>query len=128
MKPTSAYSQSQAVTLEGERAFEELYARLGRWSAEAENARREEDFNAAAQKIDRCISLLGYMNLAIDLSANYQVASAVLSLHKFAIGALIQAKAEPGSADLEELPMLFVNLAEIFAAMRAGRTADPRVS
>lgn len=128
MKLTSAYSQSQVMTLDGERAFEELYARLGRWSTEAEKAWREEDSNAAARKIDRCISLLGYMNLAIDLSANYQVASAVLSLHKFAIGALIQAKAEPGSANLEELPMLFVNLAEIFAAMRAGRTENPRLS
>jgi flagellin-specific chaperone FliS len=124
-KSAAAYARCQDVTLDGERAFEELYARLARWSAEADRARRERDSNTAIARIDRCIALLGYMNLPIDLADNYEVASAILSLHKFAIAALVKAKARPGGTDLAALPGVFVQLAEIFAAIRAGKASGP---
>lgn len=121
MGAITAYSQSQTVTLDGERAFEELYTRLARWSEEADRFEREHDFDSAEAKVERCVALLGYMNQAVDLSANYEVASAVLSLHKYAIGVLVRSKAQRGSGQLAELPAVFVKLAEIFAAIRSVR-------
>ncbi len=60
--------------------------------------------------------------MGCGLSANYEVAAAVLSLHKYAIGALVKAKAQRGSGKLAELPAVFIKLAEIFAAIRTGRS------
>jgi flagellin-specific chaperone FliS len=121
MRSATAYADSQTITLDGDRAFEELYTRLARWAAEAAHAEREHDPDSAIAKIERCVALLGYMNQAIDLSENYEVATAVLSLHKFAIGALVKAKAQPGSGELGELPKVFLLLAEIFGAIRTGK-------
>src|SRR5581483_9318572 len=94
MKHLMAYAQSQDVTLDGEKAFEELYTRLARWTTESIDAYRDDRAEAGSQGIERCIALLGYMNHAIDLSHNYVIACAVLSLHRFVIGTLVKAKAE----------------------------------
>ncbi|HXW84545.1 MAG TPA: flagellar protein FliS [Candidatus Binataceae bacterium] len=114
----AAYSQSQTVTLKGEAAFEELYARLARWIGEAESFQREQEFDSANLRIDRCAELLGYMNHAIDLSRNYEVAAAILSLHKFLIGALIKAKTEPEAGHLSGLGKVLITLTQTFEAMR----------
>ena len=119
MKPTEAYTKSQALTLKGETAFEELYTRLARWTREAtENAGRGDSaaFEALVQK---CISLLGFMDQCIDVSQNYDIATRILSLHRFAIGALVRANAEGNAAALEGLPEVFVALTDIFVAIRS---------
>ena len=122
MRTPTAYAQYQTFTLDGERAFEELYTRLARWTQELAESQSEGDWTGSEAKLDRCVSLLGYMDRVIDLSHNYEIASAILSLHRFAIGALIKAKAERNPAALGGLPQVFVSLSEIFAAISASRT------
>jgi flagellin-specific chaperone FliS len=119
-----AYAQSQDVTLDGEQAFEELYTRLARWTAEIIDGYTANQPEANAQRIERSIALLGYMNQAIDLSQNYDIASAVLSLHRFAIAALVKAKAEGTGAALESLSRILLTLADIFIAIRTRKGAD----
>jgi flagellin-specific chaperone FliS len=120
MRHLMAYAQSQDVTLDGEQAFEELYARLARWTAEIIDAYDNGQAEANDQKIERSIALLGYMNRAIDLSHNYAIACAVLSLHRFVIGALVKAKAEGYSAPLTGVSSVLLALAELFATIRSG--------
>jgi flagellin-specific chaperone FliS len=128
---TMAYTQTQNLTLDGERAFEELYTRLARWTQEAAEGQARGDRAVVDAKIERCVSLLGFMDREIDPSQNQEVANAILSLHRFAIGALIKAKigaiAKPkdqtASMQLEALPRVFVSLADIFAAMRANKSS-----
>jgi len=122
MNPAAEYTKAQAVTLSGEQAFEELYARLARWTREAAESSNSGDFGKFDQLVDKCLSLIGYMDQCVDLSANYDVASRILSLHRFAIGALVKAKAERTASALSGLPEVFVSLAEIFAAIRTTQT------
>lgn len=125
----TAYAQSQAVTLDGERAFEELYTRLARWTQESEQRGSGNDWTAVEAALERCVALLGFMDRTIDLAHNSEIAGAVLSLHRFAIGALVKAKAERNTAELEGLPQVFISLAEIFGAIRENKTpqTDPVV-
>ena len=124
MRHLTAYAQSQDVTLDGEQAFEELYTRLARWAVEIIDAYGDGQIEANEQRIERSIALLSYMNKAIDLSQSAAVACAILSLHRFAIGALVKAKAEGCSSPLEGLSSVLLRLAEIFATIRSRK--DPR--
>jgi len=119
MKHLMAYAQSQDVTLDGEKAFEELYTRLARWTTESIDAYRDDRAEAGSQGIERCIALLGYMNHAIDLSHNYVIACAVLSLHRFVIGTLVKAKAEGSGAPLAGVSSVLLTLAELFATIHS---------
>jgi flagellin-specific chaperone FliS len=124
MKHLMAYAQSQDVTLDGEQAFEELYTRLARWTAEIIDTYHDGQAEARGQKIERSIALLGYMNLAIDLSHNYAIACAMLSLHRFVIGALVKAKAEGCGAPLEGVSSVLLTLAELFATIHSRKKSS----
>jgi len=117
MRYLRAYAQSQPVTLEGERAFEELYMRLARWTSEIAQAFDAAQADQNDRRIERCIELLCYMDRAIDLAHNYDIASAILKLQHFAIASLVKAKADRNSKSLKGLPQVFVTLAEIFATL-----------
>ena len=116
------YAKYQAISLEGEAAYEELYTRLARWTREAAACHQGGKEAEAEAKLDRCIEVLGYMDRGIDMSRSYDIAVAILSLHRFAIAALVKAKGERATADLEPLVKIFLSLAEIFAAIRASRS------
>ena len=128
---TMAYTQTQNLTLDGEGAFEELYRRLARWTQEAAEGHARGDRAVVDTKVERCVSLLGFMDREIDPSQNHEVANAILSLHRFAIGTLIRAKIgtivkhkdRTAIIELEALPRVFVSLAEIFAAMRERKSS-----
>jgi flagellin-specific chaperone FliS len=119
MNLTAAYMKAQDITLDGEKAFEELYSRLGRWTDEAAKLLNDRDFAAFEALAEKSLALLGFMDRCIDLSENYEIAARILSLHRFAIGALVRAKAERNPAALSGLKEVFVSLAEIFVAIRA---------
>jgi flagellin-specific chaperone FliS len=119
MRHAAAYAQFQSVTLSGEQAFEELYTRLARWTQEAGERLRSADWTTAEARLEKCVSLLGYMDRVIDMSQNYEIAAAILSLHRFAIGALVKAKAQRSAAEVAGLPQVFIGLGEIFAAIVA---------
>jgi flagellin-specific chaperone FliS len=119
-----AYAQSQNVTLDGEQAFAELYIRLARWIVEIIETYKDGQAKANECRIERCITLLGYMNQAVDLSHNYTVAYAVLSLHRFVIRALVKAKAEGYGAPLEGVSSVLLTLAELFAAIHSRKIAN----
>lgn len=115
----TAYMKSQSITLDGDRAFEELYTRLARWADEAAKRMAQADLAAGEALIEKSVSLLGFMDRCVDVSGDYETARRVLSLHRFAIGTLVHAKAERDVTALSELPQVFVSLAEIFAAIRS---------
>ncbi len=117
MRTAAAYANVQAMTFGQERAFEELYLRLARRSAEARAMTDDAMWPEVNALLDRCVAVLGYMSGLIDVGKSYETAVAILSLNRFAIGALIRAKSEHDRKQLEGLPELFVALAEIFAAM-----------
>jgi flagellin-specific chaperone FliS len=121
MKLTGAYMESQSVTLAGESAFEELYTRLARWAREAADYLGRGNFDACEKLIEKSVSMLGFMDRCIDVSSNYDIATRILSEHRFAIGALVRAKAERNAEALRGLPEVFVLLAETFAAIRSSR-------
>jgi len=126
----NAYTQSQAVTLDGERAYEELYTRLARWTQESERSGSRNEWTEVEATLERCVALLGFMDRAIDLESNAEITTAILSLHRFAIGALVKAKAEHSTAELDGLPQVFIALADIFVAIRENRIAqtEPAIS
>ena len=117
MRSAAAYAETLTMTLSQERAFEELYLRLARRTGEAMAGSVDDDWPAINVLLERCVALLGYMSGLIDVSRSYETAAAILSLNRFAIGALIRAKSERDQKHLEGLPQLFVSLAEIFAVM-----------
>jgi flagellin-specific chaperone FliS len=121
VKHLTAYAQSQDVTLDGEQAFEELYVRLARWTSEIIENYKDSQTRVVGQQIERSITLLGYMNQAVDLSHNYALACAVLSLHRFVIGAFVKAKAENCGRPLEGVTDVLLTLAEVFATIRSGK-------
>ncbi|MGH7841217.1 MAG: hypothetical protein ACREQT_06800 [Candidatus Binataceae bacterium] len=128
MRNATAYLNTQTMTLSHERAFEELYLRLARWSHELAADDPAVLWEVASARLDRCIALLGYMSGVIDVTHSYEVAAAILSLHRFAIGAMVQAKSERDPASLEGLPQVFVALAEIFVAISKRRDAAPALA
>ena len=111
MRSASAYTSMQGVTMDGNRAFEELYVRLARWTAEAAEL---EDPKRYEQLIDKCVSLLGYMDPVIDPSTGREVALKVLSLNRFAINTLIKAKQPSGRPEVVGLAPVFYAMADIF--------------
>lgn len=123
MKSPMAYTHCQTMTLDGEQAFEELYTRLARWAQESAESQSRGDWTTSDSRLDRCISLLGFMDRVIDVSQNYEIASAILSLHRFAIGALVKAKAQRNPAELDGLPQIFISLGEIFGTICATKIA-----
>lgn len=128
MKLVEAYTHSQTLTLNGERAFEELYSRLARWSEEARRhleSSESIDFTVADELLEKCVSCLGYMDQLIDVSQNYEIASQILSLHRFAIGALVKAKSEHSASSLDGLAQVFASLSEIFTVIRTGSASEP---
>ena len=116
------YGNYQSISLEGEAAYEELYTRLARWTSEAIILQQDERQTEAEAKLDRCIEILGYMDRGIDMSQNRNVATAILSLHRFSIASLVQAKGDHTIAELEPLVKVFLSLTEIFAAIRESRS------
>ena len=126
MRNAAAYANVQAMTLGQERAFEELYLRLARRSAEARAMTDDATWAEVNTLLDRCVSALGYMSGLIDVSKSYETAAAILSLNRFAIGALIRTKSEHDLNQLEGLPALFVSLAEIFTAMDSHPVSSAR--
>jgi len=118
---THAYAQFQDLSLDAESAYEELYSRLARWSEEADRFYKVASEAEADYRLERCIELLGYMDRGIDMSGTADIVKAILSLHRYLIGALVKAKAEHGSEELAKLVPVFLSLGEIFAAIRARR-------
>jgi len=121
---TNAYAQYQNISLDGESAYEELYSRLARWTDEALQFYKVSSEAEAEFRLERCIELLGYMERGIDLSGTAEVVRAILSLHRFAISALVKAKAERDSKELAQLVRVFLSMGEIFAAIRDKRRAN----
>jgi flagellin-specific chaperone FliS len=128
MRNATAYLNTQTMTLSHERAFEELYLRLARWTHEINAANPALSWEVASARLDRSIALLGYMSGVIDVSHSYEVAAAILSLHRFAIGTLVQTKSERDCARLDGLPAVFVSLAEIFVAISERPAASSSVA
>ena len=121
----NTYTQNQSIGLTGEAAYEELYARLARWTGEATHLYHAGQPADAEAKLHRCIELLGYMDNGIDLSRSRDIALTILSLHRFAIRTLVKAKAESDPLELEGLVKVLVALGEIFAAIRVSQSATP---
>ena len=65
-----------------------------RWTREAAACHQDGKEAEAEAKLDRCIEVLGYMDRGIDMSRSYDIAVAILSLHRFAIATLVKAKGE----------------------------------
>jgi flagellin-specific chaperone FliS len=124
MRNATAYLNTQAMTLSHERAFAELYLRLASWTNEIAGPEAP-PWDDASDQLDRCIALLGYMSGVIDVTHSYEVAAAILSLHRFAIGTLVQAKSERDPARLEGLPQVFVTLSEILVTIGKQRDSAP---
>ena len=122
MANTMGYAKYQAISLDGDAAYEELYTRLARWTREAAMLQQQGQEAEAEARLGRCIEVLGYMDRGIDLSQSYDIAVAIMSLHRFAISTLVKAKGERIVDELEPLVKIFLSLAEIFAAIRAGRS------
>lgn len=117
MKAASLYMKSQTVTLDGERAFAELYGRLARWSGEILELQSRGDNASADALIERAMTLVTYMDGQIDVSQNYDIATRILSLHRFAVRTLVNAKLKVNRDELEGLAQVFVTLGEIFAVI-----------
>ncbi len=124
MRALSAYQDAESVTLDGEQALEELYARMARWCDDIVNYQRANDIGERDRMIDRSVTLLGCIDPLIDVSATYEIASRILVLHRFAVQTLVRAKAESDESVMTGLADLFINLGEIFALMRSTRAAN----
>ncbi len=125
MKAAALYMNSQTLTLDGERAFAELYRRLARWSGEILALERAGDSAGADALIERAMTLLTHMDGQIDVARNYEIATRILCLHRFAVRTLVNAKLKVNRKELEGLAQVFVTLGEIFSAIRPPRTSDP---
>jgi flagellin-specific chaperone FliS len=120
----NAYARYQSLSLDGESAYEELYSRLARWTDEAVQFYKVGSEAEAECRLERCIELLGYMDRGLDLSGTPEVIKAILSLHRFAIGALVKSKAEREPKELAQLVPVFLSMGEIFAAIRDKRMGN----
>ena len=125
MRSAAAYVDTQSVTLSQETAFAELYLRLARWTLEMNAQAPNVDWAAIDARLESSLSLLAYMDRSIDLSGSYEVAAAILSLHRFAIGAMVRAKAKREISEIAGLAQIFVSVAEIFEAIRVSRAGKP---
>ena len=128
MKVLSAYQDAGSITLSGEQALEELYARLARWCGEIADHHRAGELDERDRIIKRSITLLSLIDNVIDVSACSEIASRILVLHRFALQTLVRTKAESDESVLQGLAGVFLTLAEIFALMSSGRTAAAEVT
>lgn len=124
MRLTRSYQQSTSLAIDGDEAFEQLYHRLAAWCNDAlavwdNRAER-------ARILERALTLLGLMDRLVDVSQDYEIASRILSLNRFVIKGVIEAKAGDDRSVLEALPAPLLALAEIFALIRAGRNGQPQ--
>ena len=124
MRALSAYDDAGSLTLDGEQALEELYARLARWCDDIVNYQHAGQISERDGLVERSITLLDCIDRLIDVSASYEITSRILVLHRFAVRTLVRAKAESDESVLEGLADLFINLGEIFALMRSIRAAN----
>ncbi len=124
MRALSAYQNAESITLDGEQALVELYARMARWCDEIVNCQRANEIEERDRLIDRSITLLGCIDPLIDVSACDEIARRILVLHRFAVQTLVRAKAESDESVMADLADLFISLGEIFALMRSNRTAN----
>jgi len=123
MRGLSAYQDAGSLTLSGEQALEELYARLARWCDDIANHQRAGELDERDWVIKRSITLLTLIDDLIDVSANSEIASRILVLNRFAVQTLVRTKAESDESLLDGLAELFVSMGEIFALMGSARTA-----
>lgn len=123
MKVLSAYQEAGSITLNGEQALEELYARLARWCDDIANHQRAGELAERDRLIERSITLLSLIDSLIDVSACSEIASRILVLHRFAVKTLVKVKVYNDESPLEGLAELFLSMGEIFRVMGAARTA-----
>jgi len=123
MRVLSAYQEAGSITLSGEQALEELYARLARWCGDVANHQRAGELAERNRLVERSITLLALIDNLIDVSACSEIASRILVLHRFAVKTLVKVKVNNDESLLEGLAGLFISLAEIFALMGSARTA-----
>ncbi len=123
MKVLSAYQEAGSITLNGEQALEELYARLARWCDDIANHQRAGELAERDRLIERSITILSLIDSQIDVSACSEIASRILVLHRFAVKTLVKVKVYNDESPLEGLAELFLSMGEIFRVMGAARTA-----
>ena len=123
MKVLSAYQDAGSITLNGEQALQELYARLSLWCDDIANRQRTGELAERDRLIERSITLLSLIDSLIDASACSEIADRILVLHRFAVKTLVKAKAENDESLLDGLAELFVSMGEIFGVMGSARTA-----
>jgi flagellin-specific chaperone FliS len=123
MKVLSAYQDAGSITLNGEQALEELYARLARWCDDIANHQRAGELAERDRLIERSMTLLGLIDSLIDVSACSEIADRILVLHRFAVKTLVKTKAESDESLLDGLAELFLGMGEIFGVMGSARTA-----
>ncbi|HTY53558.1 MAG TPA: flagellar protein FliS [Candidatus Binataceae bacterium] len=123
MKALSAYQDTGSLTLNGEQALEELYARLARWCDDITNHQRRNEIAERDRIVERSITLLSLIDSLIDASACSEIADRILLLHRFAVRTLVKTKAENDESLLDGLAGLFISLGEIFSVMGTARTA-----
>jgi len=123
MRAISAYQDAGSLTLNGEQALEELYARLARWCDDIGNHQRAGDFSERDRVVERSITLLSLIDSLIDMSACSDIAERILLLHRFAVRTLVKTKAENDESLLNGLASLFISLGEIFSLMGEAKPA-----
>ena len=123
MKVLSAYQEAGSITLNGEQALQELYARLARWCDDIANHQRAGELRERDRIVERSMTLLALIDSLIDVSACSEVASRILLLHRFAVKTLVKLKVTNDESLLEGLAHLFLSMGEIFGVMGAARTA-----
>ena len=123
MKALSAYQEAGTITLTGEQALEELYARMARWCDDIASHQRAGELEERDWVIKRSITLLTLIDDLIDVSANSEIATRILALHRFAVKTLAKLKVTNDESPLDGLAQLFVTMGEIFALMGSARNA-----
>jgi len=123
MKVLSAYQEAGSITLNGEQALQELYARLARWCDDIASHQRAGELAERDRLVERSMTLLALIDSLIDVSACSKIASRILLLHRFAVRTLVKVKVHNDESPLEGLAELFISLGEIFGVMGTARTA-----
>ena len=121
MRILSAYEEAGSLTLNGEQAVQELYARLARWCDEIAYRQRAGDLAERDRLVHRSMTLLDLIDSLIDVSACPEVASRILALHRFAVKTLVKLKVRNDEAVLQGLAPLFLSMGDIFSVMGAAR-------
>lgn len=123
MHSARAYLRSSSPAIDGDEAFERLYHRLIDWCNDALAV--WDSRPQRAHILERALTLLGLMDQIIDVSHHYEIASRILSLHRFAIKGVVEAKAGEDRGVLQGVLGPLLALGEIFALMHARRGERP---